>query len=234
MKFSEYLINESKNYPDDIELVKKYLKAPDSDNIFYHYTGFNSLDKFGIKPSNDDFVNGIYCYNVKDVGFHDIWYPKKKGFVYFFKMKNPNAKLDLQSYNNSEFKKDIKKLNELGIKITEDMIQKYISDTSDWDEPIKEFFEKHGMDRPARIFIGILHEYYNSSNGVNIALQKLGYEYIIDHGDGLFTDGQEAAQAVLLSPKYANIIEKGIYHDYNEVEKRDAEREVLNRKRMRS
>jgi len=200
MKFKTFYLDESRNYPTDIELYEKY-KGQD---VYYSY---RSIDKLGINPNSKyDTPNGIYAYPVKyqdpDVKFTG---DTNSGFVYFFKLKPGTKILDLGNYKKKDFESDITKLKENNI-------------YSEWD------YSKANVNSPAGHLWFATYMTRGNSNKWNHLLRKvLGYDAVLDRGSGIIHN-HEPSQIVVLNPTSIEIVEKGMFDKRLDFEKLDIDK----------
>jgi hypothetical protein len=177
---------ESKNTPTVDELRQKYEQDP---NVYFSYRDIN---KIGINPKSKwDTPNGIYAYNVEDMGGKKPEYTSEanNGYVYFIRAK-PNAiKLDLQQYSNNDLINDLQKLRDLGL---------YSLEMHD--------IESGALVKNAGGYIWYAtKEYSHNANNWNSLLRKLGYDYVVDHYKGIIHINEPAQAVFLISTSYTVI-----------------------------
>lgn len=189
---------EARNIPSVDSLRDKYEGDPDV------YFSYRSINKLGINPNNTyDTPTGIYAYNVEDMGGERIPFkgenPTEGNRVaYFFKPKSYANKLDVRKYDYGELKEDIIKLKKIkGLSDTD--IQSLVEDSLQY---------AHKPNYPAGRLWYILMKIKDGQADWNALIRKLGYDYVVDHGDGIIHDN-EPKQAVFLSANSIDILEYG-------------------------
>ncbi|MCK9428528.1 MAG: hypothetical protein M0R17_00775 [Candidatus Omnitrophica bacterium] len=177
---------ESKNTPTVDELKQKY---EDDLNVYFSY---RSINKIGINPKSEwRTPNGIYAYNIDDMGEQEAQYTGgDRGYVYFIKPNPGSIKLDLQSYNSNDFKKDLEKLKQLGF-----------SKLSDAEIEQKSYYKT-----PGGYIWYVTMKYSTSANSWNAIFRKMGYDYVVDHHMGII-HSNEPAQAVFLNPSSFTVLD---------------------------
>lgn len=190
MNFKSFYLNESRNYPTDIELFQKYKNQ----DVYYSY---RSIDKLGINPNSKyDTPNGIYAYPVKYQNPEEVKFTgdTNSGIVYFFKLKYGTNLLDISRglYPKTKLASDLKKLETAGYNVDLD-------------------FDKANIDTPAGHLWYALYKNQKNANNWNYLLRKvLGYDAVLDTGYGIIHNN-EPAQIVVLNPTSVEILEKGMF-----------------------
>lgn len=184
---------ESKINPSVDELREKYEQDP---NVYFSYRDIN---KIGINPKSKwDTPNGIYAYNVEDMGGKKPEYTSEanNGYVYFIRAKPNAVKLDLQQYNKNDLIKDLQKLKDLGFGSLE-----------------MHDIESGALVKSAGGYIWYAtKEYSHNANNWNSLLRKLGYDYIVDHYSGIIHINEPAQAVFLASTSYA-VIDVALFNE---------------------
>lgn len=185
---------EARNIPTDLQLREKYQNDP---NVYFSY---RSIDKIGINPmSVFDTPNGIYAYNAVDIK-PDEQIPfsgfTADGWIYFIKPKENTIKLDLQEYSKDNLKEDLIKIKKLG-----------------FDLPLKTHTVINSAGAKLWAIMSII---VPNPAKWNKLIRDLGYDYVVDHGQGIIF-GTEKAQAVFVNPTSFEVIEKGTFGDTTEM-----------------
>jgi hypothetical protein len=193
----------------DEETVYERLKKYKDDHDVY--ISFRSIKKIGINPqSTYNTPNGIYTYplsliwqNYFDHRNNSIWVPfaLDEPFIYVIKPKPGTKELDIGSYQDDDYERDIQKLK--NSKLTApyvDIINKYIDIKGDYGM----FIWRIMYQITKTIKDG---ESGNKANFWNRILKTvLGYDYVLDTGWGVIHEG-EPEQAVFLGTDTFDVID---------------------------
>lgn len=194
------------------------------EDVYYTFTG---LEKVGINPHSNftESPNAIYAYSMKDIKptqtpfqgaghvntIHDSSNKKiGSGLVYVFELKDVKH-LDFQKYKEDDFAKDLKilgydikdidKINEGILEVEKRLAKlnviKYTREVKNFAYKIYRFTDYLSKQN---------HNMWNK-----ILREKLGYEYLIDHGNG-YIHPAEPAQVAILSIKPIKLIDKDSYN----------------------
>lgn len=217
LSFKSY-ISESRRNPELNPKVSAYDELKEYAKLDDYYISFTAIDKLGINPHSEyDSPLGIFAYPLKETwkeynvekhhDFREYPFANELPFIWLFSAKDKSKVLNLAKYTQSQYKKDIKKLQALP------------NNVIDWDTVIQKVESTALKDTVYGYIWNLLrwagNEYRNPDKPyLNLNLnwsnmfRKIGYEGVSDkYGTGTIHEN-EPIQAVFFSKDYINIIKK--------------------------